>query len=341
MRDAEASGPATGPQEDACVEMTYAQALNRALSEEMERDERVVVLGEDIATHGGVFSVTRGLAERFSSRRVCDTPISEQAIIGAALGAALTGMRPVAELQYLDFATVAMDQIVQQVAKIRYMTAGQVSVPLVIRAQGGGGKGNAAQHSQSLEAWFVHVPGLYVVQPSTPADARGLLITAIRQNNPVMFLEHKLLYSTRGPVPVTPLAIPLGVADVKRSGRDVTVVATSRMVLMSLTAAEALAREGIEVEVIDPRSLVPLDIDTIVASVKRTAHALVVHEAVRRGGIGAEIAAQIMEQAFDYLDMPVARVGAAPCPIPYARDLEDAVLPKVGDIVSAVRALVR
>ncbi len=326
---------------DAVEEMTYAQALNRALVEEMERDERVVVLGEDIATHGGVFAVTRGLVDRFSERRVRDTPISEQAIVGAALGAALTGMRPVAELQYLDFATVAMDQIVQQVAKIRYMTAGQVKVPLVIRSQGGGGKGNAAQHSQSLEAWFVHVPGLYVVQPSTPADARGLLVTAIREDNPVMFLEHKLLYGTRGPVPVAPTAIPLGVADVKRPGSDVTVVATSRMVLFSLEAAEELAKEGIDVEVIDPRSLVPLDMDTIVASVKRTGRALVVHEAVRRGGVGAEIAAGITERAFDYLDVPVGRIGALACPIPYARNLEDAVLPQVADIVSAVRELVR
>ncbi len=321
-------------------EITYAQALNEALREEMRRDERVFVMGEDIAEHGGAFGVTKGLLDEFGPKRIRKTPISEAAIAGAATGAALTGTRPVAEIMFIDFAALAMDQIANQAAKIRYMTGGQAKVPLVIRTQGGAGRGNAAQHSQSLEAWFIHVPGLWVVMPSTPYDAKGLLKSAIRDDNPIIYIEHKLLYSTTGPVPEEEYTIPLGVADIKRPGNDVTIVATSRMVLLALAAAERLAAEGIEAEVVDPRTLKPLDMKTIVASVKKTHRLVVVSEGCRTGGFASEVAARIMEEAFDYLDAPVQRVATEDVPIPYSKTLELEAIPSEDDIVEAVKAIV-
>jgi len=320
-------------------EITYAQALNEALREEMQRDSRVFLIGEDIAEHGGAFGVTRGLLSEFGPRRVRKTPISESAIAGAAAGAAITGTRPVAEIMFIDFTTLAMDQIVNQAAKMRYMFGGKARVPMVLRTQGGAGRGNAAQHSQSLEMWFVHVPGLYVVMPSTPYDAKGLLKSAIRDDNPVVFIEHKLLYSTRGAVPASEYTIPLGVADVKRPGDDVTIVATSRMVLLALSAAEKLATEGIQAEVVDPRTLKPLDMEAIVKSVKKTHRAVVVNEGCRTGGFTSEITARIMDEAFDYLDAPVIRVATEDVPIPYASRLELEAIPSERDIIEAVHSL--
>lgn len=319
------------------AEMTYAEAIRSALREEMQRDPSVFLIGEDIGRHGGAFGVTRGLYQEFGPERVIDTPISEAAIIGTAVGAALAGARPVAEIMYMDFITLAMSQIVNQMAKMRYMFGGKAKVPAVVRTPAGAGRGNAAQHMQSLEAWFVHVPGLKVVMPSTPYDAKGLLKTAIRSDDPVIFVEHKLLYGTRGEVPDGEYCIPFGKADIKRQGRDVTVVATSRMVLLSLAAAEALCKEGIEVEVIDPRTLVPLDVETIATSVRKTGLAVVVHEACERGGIGAEIAAQIQEHAFDYLNGPVLRIANPNVPIPFAPNLEKASIPDEERIIATVK----
>ena len=321
--------------------LTYRDALKEALREEMQRDETVFLMGEDIAEYGGAYKVTDGLYHEFGKERVRNTPISEAAIIGTALGAAITGMRPVAELMYIDFTTVGMDQIVNQVAKIRYMVGGQLNVPMVIRTQGGPGRSSAAQHGQSLEAWFVHVPGLLVVMPSTPADAKGLLKTAIRDDNPIMFIEHKLLYTEEGEVPDGDYTIPFGVADVKREGSDLTIVATSRMVLKVLDAAEELSAEGIEVEVIDPRTLVPLDEETILNSVRKTNRLLIAHEAVERGGFGAELAALVVRKAFDYLDAPIERVAAAPVPVPFAPVMENFVIPDKDDVIEAARKLVR
>lgn len=299
----------------------------------------MVLLGEDIGLHGGAFTTTAGLFQEFGGERVRNTPISESTIVGAAVGAALTGLRPVAEIMYVDFMALAMDQVVNQAAMIPFMLGGKAEVPMVIRTQGGAGRGNAAQHSKSLEAWFCHVPGLLVAQPSTPYDVKGLLKTAIRVNQPVIFLEHKLLYRRRGEVPEEEYLIPLGEADIKRPGKDVTLIATSRMVHFALEAAEQLAQEGIDVEVIDPRTLVPLDFGTILGSVKRTKRAVVVHEAIRRGGYGAEIAATIMEEAFDYLDAPVLRVAGRNLPIPYAAELERETVPSVQSIAETVRSL--
>ena len=321
--------------------VTYAQSVFEALAEEMERDSSVFLLGEDVAVYGGIFTATRGLLERFGPERVRDTPISEAGITGVAVGAALMGMRPVVEIMYEDFTTIAMDQIVNNAAKIRYMFGGQVRVPMVVRTQGGSGRGNAAQHSQSLEAWFAHIPGLVVVMPSTPYDVKGLLKAAIRDDNPVVFIEHKMLYRAEGLVPASEYIIPIGKADVKRTGSDVTVIVTSWMVPRALAAAEELAAQGISVEVVDPRTLRPLDEETILASVRKTGRALVVHEAVKFGGIGAEIAAMIMEQAFDYLDAPVRRLAGVDIPIPYAAVLEQAAVPTTEGIAAAVRDLVR
>lgn len=321
-------------------EISYRDAVREALAEEMRRDERVFLLGEDIADpFGGSYKVTLGLSSEFGPERVRNTPISEAAIIGAATGAALTGLRPVAEIMYVDFATIAMDQIVNQAAKIRYMSGGQTSVPLVIRTQGGPGRSSAAQHAQSLEAWFLHVPGLFVVMPSTPYDAKGLLKSAIRDDNPVMFIEHKLLYNQEGPVPEEPYSIPLSEADIKRTGDDVTIVATSLAVWRALEAAEDLAARGISAEVIDPRTLFPLDLDSIVESVKKTGRLVVTHEAVERGGFGAELAAQVGVHAFDYLDAPIQRVAAPSVPIPFAPVLEQRVMIDAADIVAAVQNL--
>ncbi len=321
-------------------ELFYAEALREALRLEMERDPRVLVMGEDIAEHGGAFQVTAGLLAEFGPDRIRQTPISEIGIVGAGVGAALTGLRPVVELMYIDFSGLAMDQIVNQAAQNRFMFGGQARVPLVVRTQGGSGRGNAAQHSKSLEAWFTHVAGLKVVMPATPADAKGLLTAAIRDDDPVMFIEHKLLYRTKGAVPVGEYVVPLGKADVKRSGRDLTIVTWSREVLFALEAAAKLADEGIEAEVIDLRSLVPLDREAILTSVRRTRRLLVVHEAIKRGGYGGEIAAIVAEEAFDDLDAPPRRLAGIETPIPYADHLERGVVPQVEDIVRVAKEVV-
>jgi pyruvate dehydrogenase E1 component beta subunit len=332
-----AAAPHVGP---ATREMFYNEALGDALRLEMERDPRVIVLGEDIAEHGGAFQVTAGLLGKFGPTRIRQTPISELGIVGAAVGAALTGLRPVVELMYVDFSGLAMDQLVNQAAQNRFMFGGQARVPMVMRTQGGSGRGNAAQHSKSLEAWFAHVAGLKVVMPSTPADAKGLLTAAIRDDDPVIFLEHKLLYRTKGLVPTGEHLVPLGMADVKRAGTDFTIVTWSREVLFSLEAAEKLAADGIEAEVIDLRSLVPLDRDAVLASVRKTHRLLVVHEAIKRGGFGGEIAAIVAEEAFDDLDAPPRRLAGLETPIPYAEHLEKTVVPQVDDIVRVARELV-
>jgi pyruvate/2-oxoglutarate/acetoin dehydrogenase E1 component len=318
-------------------EITYRQAIQEALREEMQRDESVFLLGEDIAEFGGSYKVTAGLLEEFGPERVRNTPISEAAIVGAALGAALVGMRPVAELMYIDFSAIAMDQIVNQVAKVRYMFGGKAKASLVIRTQGGAGRSSAAQHAQSLEAWFMHIPGLKLVQPSTPYDAKGLLKTAIRDDNPVMFIEHKLLYPVQGPVPEEEYLIPFGQADIKRVGSDVTVVATSRMVHRALEAANRLAAEGISVEVVDPRTLNPLDEDTILASVRKTQRLVIAYEAYERGGIGAEIAALVANKALDYLDAPIERVASLNTPMPFSPKLENYVVPNEERIMAGIK----
>ena len=318
-------------------ERTMAEALNEAMHAEMTRDEGVFVMGEDVSLIGGIFGVTRGLREKFGEDRVRDTPISEAGFLGAGIGAAIAGRRPIVEIQIWDFIAVTMDQVVNQAAKFRYMLGGQPTVPLVIRGPQGGGIRLAAQHSQSLEAWFAHVPGLVVVAPSTPYDAKGLLISAIRDDNPVIFLEHKALYATKGPVPAEPYAIPLGRADVKRAGRDVTVIATQTMVARALAAAADLEKEGVSVEVIDPRTLVPLDEAAILASVAKTHRLVIAHEAVKRCGFGAELAALVAEHALDELDAPIVRVGARSVPMPYNDALERATIPGQADIVAAIR----
>ncbi len=320
-------------------ELTYRDALNEALHEEMERDPTVFVLGEDVGRHGGPMQVCKGLWAKYGDWRVRDTPISEAGFVGLGVGAALTGLRPVIEIMYIDFGALAMDQIVNQAAKARYMFGGKARVPIVVRTQGGGGRGNAAQHSQSLEMWYVHTPGLVVVQPSTPADAKGLLKSAIRDENPVVFIEHKLLFNTKGSVPDGEYTVPLGIADVKRPGTDVTLVAHSRMVLFALDAAQALAAEGIDAEVIDPRTLKPLDLDTLVASVKNTHRMVVVSEGVRTGGFASEVAARVQEAAFDWLDAPVICVTSEDAPMPYNEGLELEVIPTKADIVRAVKGV--
>lgn len=315
--------------------------LNEALHQEMARDERVFCIGVGIAERGGSYKVTDGLLAEFGPQRCIDTPIAEASIVGAAVGAAITGMRPVVEVLFVDFTLLTMDQVVNQAAKYRLMSGGARSVPMVLRTQGGVGDGVAAQHSQSLEGLFYHIPGLKLVMPSTPRDARGLLVSAIRDDDPVIFLEHKALYMTEGPVPVDEEVIPFGVADIKRSGRDCTLIAWSNMVPRSLTAAEELASaHGIDVEVIDPRTLVPLDRQTILESVCRTEHVVIVQEAVRRGGVAADIASIIQADAFDYLDAPVEIVAGRNIPIPYNRTLEQACIPQTADIVAAVRRAV-
>ena len=322
-------------------EITYKQAIQEALREEMRRDERVFLLGEDIGVYGGAFGVTLGFVEEFGKERVRDTPISELGIVGAAAGAALMGMRPVVEIMFMDFSTLALDQLANQAAKLRFMFGGKARVPMVLRAPQGAGTGAAAQHSQSLEALFVHFPGLKVAIPSTPADAKGLLKAAIRDDNPVVFIEHKLLYNRKGQVPEGEHLVPLGQAEIKRPGRDLTIVAISNMVPKALEAAETLTAEGIEVEVVDPRTLVPLDEATILDSVRRTGRVLIVHEACRTGGVGAEILSRIVEEGFDYLDAPVRRLAGRDLPIPYSKELERQVIPQVEDIVREARRLVR
>jgi len=319
--------------------LTYAQALNEALREEMKADPRVFVMGEDIGHHGGVFRVTQDLLAEFGPERVRDTPISEAGFVGLGIGAAMAGMRPVVELLFMDFALVSADQIANQAAKLRYMAGGAVSVPIVIRAQQGGGRGNGAQHSQSFEAWFAQVPGLMVVAPSTPADAKGLLKSAIRAGDPVVFIEHKLLYNTKGDVPEGEYTIPIGKAEVKRIGRDITIVSYSRTLLFALEAAEQLSQNGIEAEVIDLRTIEPLDMETLLESIRGTARLLVVHESHANCGLGAEIIARVYEQAPNALVTPARRLGAKHVPIPVAEPLENMVLPQTADIVKAVEAL--
>ena len=324
-------------------EMTYAQALNQALREEMLRDPSVFVMGEDVAVwgeRGGVFGVTKGLVDEFGPRRVRDTPISEGGIVGLAVGAALTGMRPVVELMYVDFITLAMEPLVNQAAKLRYMFGGQAKVPLVVRSNVGASGGKAAQHSQSLESWLAHVPGLKVALPGSPADAMGMLKVAIRDDNPVIFLEHKLLYFQKGEVPDGEHLVPFGRAVVRRRGRHLTVVAMQAMMQRALEVADRLAVEGIELEVIDPRTLVPLDMETVYESVRRNGRLLVCHEAPERGGWAADVAAMVTQVCFDHLDAPPARVCGANVPIPYSTPLEDAVLPGAAEIERAARELI-
>ena len=321
--------------------MTYLEAIRDALRVKLREDEKVLLLGEDIGVYGGAFGVTATLLEEFGSARVRDTPISELGMTGVAVGAALTGMRPVVDIQFSDFLTLALDQVVNQAAKIRYMYGGKATVPLVIRTPSGSGTGAAAQHSQSLEAWLAHVPGLKVVQPSTPYDAKGLLIAAINDPNPVIFYEHKLLYKKTGDVPTDTYEIPLGVADVKREGTDVTIIATGIMVQKALQAAMDYAALGVSVEVIDPRTLVPLDEATILNSVEKTGRVIIVYEAVKRGGIGGEIASLIAERAFHALRAPIIRLGGAFVPMPYNAKLERQAVPQVEDIERAIGKLVR
>ena len=320
--------------------LSYPEALNEALDQEMLRDDRVFLMGEDVGATGGIFGVSKGLMERYGAERVRDTPISEATFVGCGVGAAIAGMRPVVEIQIFDFVALTMDMLVNQAAKFRFMLGGKPTVPLVVRGPQGGGIRLAAQHSQSLEAWFTHVPGLVVAAPSTPYEAKGLLVAAIRDNNPVVFLEQKLLYlGGTGPVPEELYAIPLGKADIKREGTDVTVVATLAMVPRALSAATVLERDGISVEVVDPRTLQPLDEETILGSVRKTNRLLIVHEAWVRGGFGAEVSAMVVDKAFDYLDAPVARLGAPHTPMPYNDRLELEVIPSQERIVEAIRAL--
>lgn len=321
-------------------ELTYAQALREALTEEMERDSNVILMGEDIGSYGGVFRVTEGLFSKFGPKRVKDTPISEAGFVGMAVGMAMTGKRPVAELMFMDFALVCADQLWNQAAKAHSMSGGRVNVPLVIRTQQGGGRGNAAQHSQSFESLFTHVPGMKVALPATPADAKGMLKSALRDDNPVMFIEHKGLYVTKGMVPDGEYTIPLGKADVKRAGTDMTIVSYSRQLLFALAAAETLQKEhGINAEVIDLRSTVPMDMATIITSLKKTHRLLVTHESHASCGVGAEVAMRVMEQAFFELDAPIVRVAGLDVPIHCAKPLEDVVLPQEGAIVQGALKL--
>ena len=325
-------------------EITYAEAVREALCEEMRADPRVFLMGEDVGIYGGAFGVTRGMVEEFGEERVRDTPLSEHAITGAAAGAAMTGMRPVVEIMFSDFLTIALEQLANQAAKACYQFGGQASVPMVLRTAGGSGTGAAEQHSQSLEAWVCHVPGLKVVIPSTPADAKGLLKASIRDPNPVVFIEQKLLYRRKGPVPdpAEDFAAPLGVADIKRPGADLTIITYGRMSPLCLEAAASLEKEGIDAEVIDLRTLVPLDAACLVSSVKKTGRALVVHEACRTAGFGAEIAAVLADsEAFFHLDAPIRRLAGLDVPIPYNPQLEAGVVPTLPAIVEAGRQLVR
>jgi len=321
-------------------ELSYMEALREAIRQAMEKDERVFLIGEDIGVYGGAFGVSAGLLDQFGPERIIDTPISEAGIAGACVGAAVTGMRPIGEIQFSDFIVLAMEQIVMQGAKMRFMFGGKATVPFVIRLPGGSGTGAAAQHSESLENWFVHVPGLKVVMPSTPYDAKGLLLAAIEEENPVMFFEHKLLYKSKGHVPEEMYTIPIGKSNVVKEGRDLTVVATSIMVPRAVEAANALLEEGIDIEIIDPRTLKPLDDQPIIESVIKTGKVLIVHEAVKTGGFGGEISAVISEsEAFDYLDASIRRLAGLDMPIPYNRTLEYHAVPQVEEIIAEARNL--
>jgi len=323
-------------------QLTYAEALREALRQAMQADPTVFLIGEDIGVYGGAFSVSAGLIDEFGSQRVIDTPISEATIAGACAGAALTGMHPVGEIQFMDFVTLSMEQLILQAAKLRFMFGGKASVPMVLRMPAGSGTGAAAQHSESLENLLVHIPGLKVVMPSNAYDAKGLLLSAIYDGNPVIFVEHKLLYKTTGHVPEEMYRLPLSQSNIARQGRDLTVVATSVMVPRTLEAAELLSEEGIELEVIDPRTLNPLDDAPIIESVVKTGRALVVHEAVGTGGYGGEVVARIVaSKAFDYLEAPVRRLAGLDIPIPYNRNLEHHAVPQVENIIAEARKLVK
>jgi len=322
-------------------EISYAEALNEALREEMERDDRIIVFGEDVGVFGGVYKVTKGLLEKFGPERVRDTPISEAAIVGAAIGAALAGLRPVAEIMYMDFITITMDQLVTHAAKIRFMSGGQVSLPMVVRTQYSLGRVHGCQHSQFLAAWFLNVPGLKVVLPGTPKDAKGLLKSAIRSDDPVLFVESGVLYSWKGPVPEGEYLTPIGQADVKRRGSDLTIVAFSRTVREALAAADRLSAEDIDAEVVDLMTLNPMDVKTLVNSVKKTNRLLVADDSTKTGGISAEIISRIVEEAFDYLDAPPVRVNSPDLPVPFAQPLENQYLVNADKICEAARRLVR
>jgi acetoin:2,6-dichlorophenolindophenol oxidoreductase subunit beta len=322
-------------------EISYREAVRDALAAAMRKDDSVFIMGEDIAEMGGSMGVTQGLVAEFGPERVRNTPISEMAIVGAGIGAAMQGMRPVVEIMYEDFLTLSLEQIVNQAAKHRYMSGGQLKVPLTLRTQGGAGWSPGAQHAQQLEGWLVHIPGLKVVFPSTPEDVRGLLWSSIYDDNPVVFFEHRTLYGIKGEVPEELEPIPIGQARVMREGEDVTVVATGRLVHESLAAAEEAEQAGVSVEVIDPRTLQPLDEDAIVASVKKTNRCVVAHEAVTRMGYGAEIAAIVQHQAFDWLDAPVERVGAKFTPLPFAPVMEEFVIPHKADVLAAINRTVQ
>ena len=322
------------------AEIMYRDALRQALFEEMEKDQRIFIMGENIAKRGGSFKVSEGLLDRFGPGRVIDTPLSEPTFTGAGVGAALAGTRPIVEILFVDFTPLIMDQIINQAAKYEFMSGGQGKVPMVLRTQGGTGNGLAGQHSQSLEALFYHIPGLKVVMPSTPYDAKGLLKASIRDDDPTIFIEHKLLYMTKGEVPEDEYIVPLGQADVKREGDDITLITYSYMTLKCLEAAEALQKEGISVEVVDLRTLTPLDKETILQSVEKTGRAIVVHEAIKRGGIGGDIAAMIMEEAYDDLDAPVMRICGKNTTIPYNLELEKVCVPSVENIIEGILELV-
>jgi len=321
-------------------EVRYIRAITEALGEEMARDENVFIIGEDVGAGGGAFSATRGLLEEFGERRVKDTPISESSFVGVAFGAAMSGLRPIVEIMFMDFITVCMDQVANEIAKGRYMFGEQYKVPLTIRAPAGVGGSAGPQHSQCLEAWFAHIPGLKVVMPSTVYDVKGLLKSSVRDDNPVLFIEHKRLYSLKEEIPEEEYTIPLGQADIKREGSDVTVVATARMVYEAMTAAEKLAADGISIEIVDPRTITPLDKETILNSVEKTGRVVIAQESVKTCGFGSEIAAIIAEEAFDYLDAPIKRVGAPFTPIPFSKPLEEFCLPNSEDIIQAVKEIV-
>jgi len=319
--------------------LSYREALNQAMREEMRANDRIFLIGEEVGYYQGAFKVSKGFVEEFGARRVLDTPIAEAGFTGLAIGAAMAGLHPIVELMTFNFGILAMDQIVNNAAKVRYMSGGQLSVPMVIRGPGSAAHQLAAQHSQSLEAWFCHVPGLTVIAPATPSDAKGLLKSAIRDSNTVLFIEAQLLYGTKGEVPDGEYTIPIGKADIKRTGKDVTVVAYSKMLLVALKAAEQLAREGIEVEVVDPRTLKPLDLEAIVSSVKKTGRLLIVEEGWRFCGMGAQIAESVYTHGLDYLDAPIVRVTGEEVPMPYSRPLEDLAIPDSARVVEAVKRL--
>lgn len=324
------------------TEITYAQAVFQALREELIRDEKVFLMGEDLGIYGGGFGVTKGLLDEFGAERIMDTPISEGGFTGMAVGAAMAGYRPIVEFMFSDFMTCAMDLICNQAAKQQFMLGGQVKMPLVMRAPAGSGTGAAAQHSQSLEAWFCHIPGLKVVMPSTPYDVKGLLKAAIREDNPVIFYEHKLLYKTTGEVPENEYVLPIGKADIKRKGTDLTIISYSMMVHKALQAAEQLEKDGIEAEVLDLRTLYPLDVETIVASAKKTGRVLVVHEGVQKFGVGAEVVSMIVDsEAFTYLKGPIKRMGGEDMPMPFTRELEVQAVPQVETIYAQAKSMLK